>query len=358
MAAIAIATAFAGCSGSGNKKTQAQPPLVPVLDLSSVDTLLHRDYVADIQAIRNVEIRARVTGYLDKILVDEGQRVQKGDLLFQLDPTEFKTAVEQAAANVDAAASQAHIAGVERERVSGLVKKKVISPSELELADARLEAAKAAVRQAKAVKADALTKLSYTQIRAPFSGVIDRIPLKAGSLLDEGTLVTTLSDNNMVYAYFNVSENEYLRQQEGQNALKHGYAAQLVLADGSQHVADGIVETLSGEFNDNTSTITFRAKFNNPGNKLRHGASGKVRISSDVDSAILVPQKAVFEIQDRCYVYLVGADNKVKMKSFQPRLRFADSYIVRSGLTAGDRLVYEGIQNLRDGAVIRPQTTP
>jgi len=354
---IAVAlTACAAKGGTDNKDTRSE---LPVIKLAQKDTVLYRDYVTDIQAVKNVEIRARVQGFLETIYVDEGQTVHKGQLLFQVNDREFVTELAKAKANVTSAMADAKSAEVELGRTKILVDKNVVTKSDLDLAEAKLKAANAKVEEAKAEQTNAETKLSYTKILSPFDGVIDRIPLKAGSLVDQGALLTTLSDNHEIYAYFNVSENEYLQYEKklrkDPQALNN--VIQLILADGSKYPYKGRIETLDGEFDDATGSIAFRARFNNPEKLLKHGASGKVRLTSQEENVIMIPQKSVFEIQDKNYVFLLDKNNVAHQHSFVPKTRIEQYYIMQSGLQAGDMIIYEGVQNVRDGAVIKPVLT-
>jgi len=353
---ISIIIFLASCTAKGSTDNKEGATELPVITLQQKDTVLYRDYVTDIQAVKNVEIRARVQGFLENIFVDEGQTVKKGQPLFRVNDREFVTALAKAKANVKNAIAEAKQAEVEFARTKTLVAKNVITQTELDLAEAKLTAATAKVDEAKAEETNAETKLSYTNILSPFDGVIDRIPLKAGSLVDEGALLTTISDIHEVYAYFNVSENEYLQYEKklhkDPQALND--VIQLILSDGTKYAHKGRIETLDGEFDDNTGSIAFRARFDNPERLLKHGASGKVRLTSQEDGVILVPQKSVFEIQDKNYVFLLDKGNVARMHSFVPKTRIDQFYIIQSGLKQGDNIVYEGVQNIRDGAHIKP----
>jgi RND family efflux transporter MFP subunit len=355
--AMLLAVVISGCAGKAEEPIRPNATEVAVLQLQQKDTLVHQDYVADIQSVKNVEIRSRVNGFLEKIFVDEGRPVKKGQLLFQLSNKEYTNDLHRAKANVESASAAARIAELEKERVKTLVDKKVIAKSELDLAQARVAEARAKVSQAQAEVADAQTKISYLAVRSPFNGIIDRIPMKTGSLVADGSLLTTLSDNNQMYAYFNISENEYL-QQATAGRLKGNTAASLILSDGTLYPHKGVIETQESEFSDNTGSIAFRVKFPNPDYILKHGASGKIQLETNLAGKLLVPQKAVLEIQDKSFVFVVSPDNTVKMQSFTPQLRVADYLVVESGLNAGDKIVYEGVQNIRDGALIKPRYLP
>lgn len=347
---------LAACSYNSQENATPEKLKLPVTRVLAKDTLLHKAYVADIEAVKNVEIRNRVTGFLDRILVDEGQYVQAGQTLFVLSSKEYQTEVAKAKATLSSALAEAKTADVELQRVRTLVEKKVVTPSELDMAQAKLDAQRARISEARSVLTDAQTRLSYTVVRAPFTGIINRIPLKTGSLVAEGSLLTTVSDIQSVYTYFHISEDEYLNYLNAKKANKgHSNTVELVLANGKTYPHDGTIETIASEFDETTGSIAFRARFPNPENLLKHGATGKVYLETSVEKALMLPQKSVFEIQDKNYVYVVDKDNKVRMKSFIPRTRLSHYYIVQSGLQEGERIVYEGVQSLRDGMEIIPQ---
>ncbi|HMP92056.1 MAG TPA: efflux RND transporter periplasmic adaptor subunit [Phnomibacter sp.] len=342
---------LASCKSSNNIKPE-EPDTFPVLTLQTRDTTLIKEYVAQIQAVRNVEIRSKVSGYLDRVLVDEGQNVSAGQMLFLLNAEPYKVALEKSLAAVSSAEAEVQSAQVEVDRVKILVEKNVVSKTELQLAISKLDIARARVRQAKAEEADARLQLTYTAIKSPFAGTIDRLPLKLGSLIEQGTLLTTLADVGQVFAYFNLSENEYLQFMRGADTVTSSRKVELLLSDGSRFVNEGRIETMEGQIDQSTGSIAFRARFNNANNLLKHGASGKVTIKSWVADGLLVPQKSCFEIQDKYYVYVVDDTGKVTSKNFSVKARVGPYYLVEEGLTAGTRIVYEGVQRIKEGAVI------
>jgi membrane fusion protein (multidrug efflux system) len=345
-----------GCGGNKIQEKKMSSVTIPVLRLATTDTILQHEYVVDIQASKNVEIRAKVQGFIEDILVDEGQQVRKGQPLFTINSAEFQTELTRAKAVLANAMAEAKAAGLELDRIKTLVDKKIISKTEYELAMAKLKSAQAKVDEASSEEEIARIKLSYTHIRSPFNGVIDRIPFKRGSLVDEGALLTTISDLDKMYAYFSVSESEYLRYLRAKKQGKlTGYDdITLVLADGTRFPYHGKVETTESEIDSRTGSIAFRATFPNPDKLLKHGASGKILLETSIDNALMIPQKAVMEIQDKNFVFVVKDNNKVKMKSFVPKTRINQYVVVQSGLSADDTIVYEGIQNIRDGATIKP----
>ncbi|RCH55104.1 efflux transporter periplasmic adaptor subunit [Mucilaginibacter hurinus] len=352
-----------GCASKSDKESEnaaADTLSLPVMTLQPRDTVLQKPYVADIQAHKNVEIRARVKGFLEKIYIDEGKPVKKGQPLFKINDQEFKVNLSRAKAALSNAMAAAKSTQLEVDRVRMLVEKKVISKSELEVALSKLNADKANIDEAQSMVQSAQNQLAYTHINAPFSGIIDRIPLKAGSLIDEGTLLTSISDISSMYAYFSFPENEYLQYVRNHKTSpdKTSDEVTLVLADGVAFPHNGEIETVEGEIEQTTGSINFRARFPNPQGLLRHGATGKLYISTKAENVIMVPQQSVFDIQDKSYVYIVDNGNKLRMQEFTPLTRFSHYYIVLEGLKAGDKILYEGTQNVRDGMVIKPRQMP
>jgi len=356
---IFAVSVLAACSGETQHKVQERP-FIPVTQVVAKDTVVDREYVSDINAYRKTEIRARIQGYLEHIYVDEGQEVKEGQLLFRINADEYNTQLREEKATLSSAVAEARSAQLQLEQVKLLVDKNVISNTELEVAKAKREAFNAKVEEARSRVASAELKVQFTSVRSPFAGTIDRIPFKLGSLIDEGSLLTTVSDTRFIYAYYNVSENEYLEymQRRIQKADQDSDDVSLILADGSVHPHKGKIETMDGEFENTTGTIAFRALFPNPDKILKHGASGKVRLMTALKDALIVPQKATFEIQDKTYVYVVDAQNLVTIRSITPKLRLSHFYIVEEGVQSGDKVVYEGLQNIREGMKISPAAVP
>lgn len=354
-AAGLLAAGLAGCSAKAEKDTTEAPPVVPVVTLKISSQELHRDYVADVQAVRNVEVRAQVAGFLEHIYVEEGKPVKKGQLLFRLNASAYQNKLAQARAAVASAEAQAAAVRVERGRVRLLVEKNIIAKTESDLSTSKVNDADAQIAAARAGEAAARLSLSYTLVRAPFDGVIDRIPLKMGSVVEEGTLLTTVSDLSAVFAYFDVAEGSYMDYNKArqQHPEQHPDSVHLTLANGEQYPLTGHIETAESEFNPNTGSIALKARFANPHRLLRHGASGKVRLTSALPEALLLPQKAVFEIQDKNYVYVVDQNGTVHTRNFLPQARIGDFYVVKEGLKSGERVVYEGAPELHDGQKIQ-----
>jgi membrane fusion protein (multidrug efflux system) len=269
--------------------------------------------------------------------VDEGRTVRAGQLLFRIMPKLYEAELQKAEAEVRAAE-------IELENATTLVTKHVISKNEQAMAQAKLDQAKAEAAQAK-------LHLSFTEIRAPFDGVLDRIPKKLGSLLEEGELLTTLSDNRRMFAYFNVSEPEYLEYRT--NAATRGSPkVTLLLANNSRFAHPGSVETIEGEFDNETGNIAFRAVFPNPDGLLRNGETGKVLLTVPYKQAMIVPQKATYELQDKTYVFVIDQAHKVHATPITVVGSLPDLFLV-SGIKAEDTILLEGVQKVKDDDVIK-----
>lgn len=352
--AFASASAMFGACSSEKKENktvenfQVTTPLV-------TDTAVVKDYVAEIQALQNVDLRSRVKGYLDKVNVDEGKAVKQGQVLFVISSADYKEELTKATAELKSAIADMKTSELELQNVKTLVDTKVVSKAEQDLAQAKYDALKAKAEEAAASESAAKLNLSYTVIRAPFDGVINRIPNKAGSLIDEGTLLTSLSNTKEVYAYFNVSEAEYLEMAKD-NEIGNQKEVSLVLADNQPYPYKGVIETVDGEINKGTGNIAFRAKFDNPEQLLKHGSSGKIQIAKTLKNALMIPQKSTVEIQEKTFVYVVDKNNQLQMRAINPKVRLAEYYIIDNGdLDRNEQFVYEGIQMVKEGDKINPQ---
>lgn len=325
-----------------------------VIQPALVDTVFTKEYIADIHSLQNVEIRSRVKGFIEKIFVDEGKPVREGQVLFKLGGREFRENLLRANANFKSLVAELKMAEVELKNTRILADKNIVSSSELDMAVAKKEAIEAKIDEARSAIAIAQLNLSFTEIRAPFTGVINRIPLKTGSLVSEGDLLTTISNNKEVFAYFNVSEREFI------DIMKHDSSGatekvNLLMANNEMFPQAGTIETAENEIDKTTGNIAFRARFRNPDQVLKHGASGKILVKEELKQALVIPQKASFEIQDKIYVFVVDDSNVVRLRNIEPRLRLPHLYVVASGLKPQDRVIYEGIQQVRDGVRIKPQ---
>ena len=320
------------------KKQEEQEEKFTVTNAIKLDTSLTKEYVSQIRSFKNIEIRAQEKGFLLHIYVDEGQYVTAGQLLFKIMPKVYEAELLKAKA-------EAKAAEIEFLNAKTLADKNVISKNEQAMAQAKLDEAKAEVSLAK-------IHLSFTDIKAPFSGTIDRIPKKLGSLIDEGELLTSLSDNSRMYAYFNVSEPEYLEYQTHIKA-RGDSNVNLLLANNQFLKYKGKVEVIESEFNNETGNIAFRAGFPNPDKLLRNGETGKVIMTVPVRNTLLIPQKATYEIQDKKYVFVVGKNNIVRSREITISGEMPDLYLVKNGISENDKLLLEGIQKAKDGDKIK-----
>ncbi len=275
---------------------------------------------------------------MEKIFVDEGQYVRAGQTLFQIMPQIYQAEYMKAAAEVEQAK-------IELQNASTLASNNIVSKNERAMAKAKLDAANAEARLAQ-------IHLSFTNVRAPFSGIINRLPLKLGSLVDEGDLLTTLSYNDQIYTYFNVSEPEYLDYQT-HIAERGDQHVDLVMANGDVFPQQGIVQTIEGEFDNETGNIAFRAKFPNPQKLLRNGETGKIRMNVPVKNALIIPQKATYEIQDQTYVFVVDKNGNLKSRNIKIAYELPDIYIVSEGLKPGEKFLIEGVQKVKDGQKVQ-----
>jgi len=298
-----------------------------------MDTTVVRNYVSQVHSARHIELRSQEKGYLEKIYVDEGQFVTKGQLLFQIMPTVYNAEKQKASAEVEKA-------NIELKNTQALFDKKVVAPNELALSKANAAYAKAELELASA-------HLKFTEIRAPFDGFIDHLDMKLGSLVDEGDLLTTLSDNSQMWVYFNVPEKEYLNYKlaEDQENLK---SVQLLMANSEVFKYNGEVKTIEADFNNETGNIAFRATFPNPSNLLRDGETGTVLMTIPMPKSVVIPQKASFEILDKKYVYVVDDNKQIHLSPIAVKAELPDLYILQSGVNAGQKILLEGVRKVQD----------
>ena len=338
---LILIVSFSACHSKQEQTSEAGK--FPVTTPLVIDTSFIKEYVAEIQSLQNIEIRAKVKGYIESIHVDEGQLIKAGQILFTIRPKEYEAELLKAKAN-------RKTAELEVQNIKKLTVNNIVSQTELDVAEAKLE-------EVKAEEGLAELYVSYTQIKAPFSGMIDRLKFKVGSLIDEGTLLTTLSDNKEVYAYFNLSESEYLDYQS-RTIDKGKNIASLILANNQLHHYPGVVEAVAGEFDKNTGSIAFRAKFPNPDLLLKQGETGKVQLKTDLKNALIIPQKSTFEVQDRIYVYVVNKDNVVQARNISVRQKITNLYVIESGLLQSETFLLEGIQNVKEDEKIQSVVIP
>lgn len=355
---------YACNSSSGNSPMMQQmTPSLPVIAVSSAPATTYQEFSASLEGTRDIEVRPQVDGYLDRIYVDEGAYVRKGQTLFQINSRPFREQLNNAQATLAAAKANLSNAEINVSKLKPLVQNNVISDVQLKTAQTAYDAAAANVAQAQAMVGNAQINLGYTTIKAPVDGYVGRIPHKTGSLVGINTAeaLTVISDIKEIYAYFSLSENDFLHfknQFEGntiEDKIKKMPPVELVLADGSIYPEKGKVQIVAGQFDNSVGAISFRASFPNKDRTLRSGNTGKVRVPQLHKQALIIPQESTFEIQDKVFVFAVGDSNKVASKPITIAGKTNVYYFVDSGVKPGEKIIFQGTGNLQDGMVIQPQ---
>lgn len=334
---IGILLALAGCGGHHDEHAGHLQGRYPATRPILSDTTVQREYVCQIRSIQHIELRALEKGYLQEVLVDEGRSVKEGQLLFRIWPVLYEAEVQQAKAEAD-------FAEIEYRNTKALADSSIVSPTELALAKARLDKAKAELDVAKA-------HLGFTEIRAPFDGIMGHLHVRKGSLLDEGELLTELSDNSQMWVYFNVPEAEYLAYQR-EHAAGNGTQVRLMLANNEIFDQQGAITAIEADFDNHTGNIAFRATFPNPQGLLRHGQTGNILIGSQLDDVLLVPQKATFEILDHRYVYVIDKDSTLHSRLVETGAEMQHLFVVEKGLDKDDVFLLEGLRKVKDGDAV------
>lgn len=299
------------------------------------DVISTQQYVCQIHSCRHIEVCALEGGYLEEIPVREGQAVSEDELMFKIVPTLYQ-------ARLDSEEAEAELAQIEFNNTEKLFNEHVVSKQEVALAKAKLDKAKAKVKLARA-------ELNFTDIRAPFSGIIDRLHNQQGSLIDEGEILTTLSDNSLMWVYFNVPEARYLEYQAGLADDPDDLQVELVLANGNKFPQLGVIGAIEADFNNETGNIAFRADFPNPDSLLRHGQTGSVLIKHTLRNATVIPQRATFEILDKRYVYVIDEEGVAHQREIAVEHEMDDIYVIQEGLDVNEKIVLEGVREVRDG---------
>ncbi|MNK10217.1 Efflux pump periplasmic linker BepF [compost metagenome] len=360
---LAVVLFLSSCTGKAEPMALAPAPLLPVATVSTGEQETFIDYPAALQGTTDVEIRPQVAGAIDRIYVNEGQLVSKGQLLFQISELPFRAQLNNAKASLQAARAAVLNAQLEIDKLTPLVQSKVVSDFQLKTAKTTYQIALANVEQAKANVNSAQINLGYTQIKATSSGYIGRLPKKQGSLVSpsDPEALTQLSDVNQIYAYFSLSETDFINfnaKYAGNSVadrISHLPAVNLVLADQSLYPVKGKIDMINGQFDKTTGAITLRAVFANTKGVLRSGNTGKIRLGLSHDNTILVPQSATVEMQDKIFVFAVGKDNKVNKVAIAIDGKNGTDYLIKDGLKSGDQIVLSGLDKLQDGQLIQPE---
>jgi membrane fusion protein (multidrug efflux system) len=300
-----------------------------------MDVVLTEQYVCQIHSQRHIEVRALAGGYLEAIPVKEGQFVKQGDLMFKIVPVLYQ-------AKLDSEMAEAELMRIKLANTEQLYKKNVVAKPEVDMAKAELARAEARVNVTRA-------ELNFASIKAPFDGIIDRLYMQQGSLVGEGDMLTTLSDNTVMWVYFNVPEARYLEYVADKQNDNETQQVELVLADGSKFPQEGKIAAVEANFNNETGNIPFRADFPNPNGVLRHGQTGNVLLNRTARNATVIPQRATFEVLDKRYVFVVGEDHVVHQREIDVQHEKDDIFLIKGDLAATDKIILEGVRQVRDG---------
>ncbi|OYX84731.1 MAG: efflux transporter periplasmic adaptor subunit [Flavobacteriales bacterium 32-34-25] len=358
-----VALFVISCNDKNAAPPVAEAPLLPVLSIKSADAVTDAEYPAALQGAVDVEIRPQVSGNLEKIYVDEGAYVSKGQTLFKINERPFREQLNNALANLHAAQAAYLNAQLEVDKLTPLVQNKVVSDYQLKTAKASQKIAAANIEQAKAMVGSARINLGYTNVTAPVSGYIGRLPKKQGSLVSATDIepLTNLSDVHEVYAYFSLGETDFIKFKSAYagntlgDKIKHLPPVTLILADNSDYPQLGKIDMVDGQFDKNTGAITVRATFPNKNGTLRSGNTGKIRLGVQHDNAILIPQSATIEMQDKVFVFTVNKENKVNKMPITISGKSGTNYLITDGVKSGDQIVLSGIDKLQEGQAIQPE---
>lgn len=331
---VSLCASFCFVSCGTRSKEEEEKIKFTVTSPLMQDTTVTREYVCQIRSIQHIELRALERGYLQNIYVDEGQMVKEGQVMFQIMPLILQAEMRKAQA-------EAEFAEIEYKNTKRLSDSNVVSPNELALAKAKFDKANAELALAQ-------THLQFTQIKAPFNGIMDRFQVRLGSLVSEGDLLTTLSDNSEMWVYFNVPEAEYLNYRS-HTSTENLTKVNLLMANNELFKYSGVVKTIEADFNNETGNIAFRATFPNPEGLLRHGETGNIQMTIPLKNALIIPQKSTFEVLEKKYVFVVDKDNIVRQREVTIGTELPDIYILKDGLKEGERIMLEGIRKVSDG---------
>ena len=349
---IALAVlAFVSCGKKSSQDTNTPDEYV-VETVATSSSEQSTSYPATIKGKQDIEIRPKVSGFITKLCVDEGSTVKQGQPLFMIDRVQYEAQVKSAKASVEVAKASLNTMKLTVENKRELHKRQIISDFDLQTALDNLASAEAQLEQ-----------LSYCTVVSPSNGVVGEIPYRVGSLVSSAsaTPLTTVSNIAEMYVYFSMTEKQLLEMTRNSGNVKAAISqlpsVKLKLTDGTIYAYDGKVETVSGVIDQNTGSVSMRATFPNPKHELRSGGTGSILIPQTYNAAIVIPQKATYEIQDKKFVYVVGKDNKVTQREIEVASENdGKNYIVTSGLESGERIVVEGVNTLKNDMVIKPIT--
>ena len=352
----ASALLLVSCGGGGGRPTFGDNEF-PVVTVGTSSASSQATYPASIKGVQDVQISPKIGGFITRINVKEGQTVSAGQVLFEIDNATYQAQVRQAQASVNTAQAACNTAKLSYENSQKLFENKVIGDFELKSATNQYEQAKAGLAQAQAALASAKEQLSFCFVKSPASGVVGTLPFKVGALVGAQNVLTTVSNNSSMEVYFSMTEKDALAMSKSGDGLSQLPAVQLKLADGTIYGHEGKVTKMSGVIDQATGTVQLIAVFPNAEKLLKSGGSGAIVIPHDNNSAIVIPQSCVSEVQDKKFVYTLGKDNKVVYTEIKVAPQNdGNNYVVTEGLKVGDKYVSNGITKLSDGMVIVPIT--
>ena len=354
-ALLAICILFASCGkeeGAAGPAAAQRAPQLPVITLPTKTVTAFTAYPTSIEGIVNSEVRAKISGYITDVLVDEGQKVKKGETLFKLETQSLNQDADAAKANVNAAQ-------VEVDKLKPLVEKDIIS-------NVQLETAKAKLQQAKSSYNSIAANIDYANIKSPVDGYVGAIRLRRGNLVSPSDQMplTTVSDISKVYAYFSMNEKDYfdfIRDAEGKDInekIKNLPQVTLLLANGTEYEQKGTIQTINSQVDASTGSISFRAIFDNPTQVLTNGNSGTIKVPKTYENVVVVPKASTFERQGSTFVYALKKDSTTVAKQFKIKAEVENLYVVQSGVKEGDKIVGKGLAKLSGETKIKPQEMP
>lgn len=339
-----VACCLAGCGSTHHEEHHQEAHRIVATTPRSQTVTMTEPYVCQIHSQRHIAVQALERGYLEAILIREGQKVKAGDVLFKVIPVLYQ-------ARLDAEKAEAKVAQLEYNYTKQLFEKKVVSENEVALLEAKLAKTRANVELATA-------ELNFATVRAPFDGIIDRLVHQQGSLVEEGEVLTTLSDNSVMWVYFNVPETRYLAYMDIQRHHGPEPKVELMLANGEKFDQIGAIGAIEADFNNATGNIPFRADFANPDRLLRHGQTGTILLSRQEQDAVVIPQRATFEVLDKRYVFVIDDKNIAKQREITVKHELDDIFVISKGVSVEDRIILEGVRQVRDGDLVECEDEP
>ncbi len=341
-----------GEGDGGSSQGENQPKPFQVTEIPTQNVTSFKTYPASIEGIVNSEVRAKITGYITDVLVDEGQEVRKGEVLFKLETQSLSQDAEAAKANVNAAQ-------VEVDKLKPLVDKGIIS-------NVQLETAKAQLQQAQSSYNSVVANINYANIKSPVNGYVGSIRFRKGALVSPTNALplTTVADVSKVYAYFAMNEKDYIdfildtKGETISDKIKNLPKVALILANGRTYDLEGTIETINSQVDEDTGAITFRAIFENQSRLLTNGNSGKIEIPKEYTNVLVVPKESTFDRQGSKYVYKVGSDSVAKATALRVIDEIGNLYVVNEGVSEGDKIVAIGIDKIKGETKIIPKPVP